>query len=514
MTLSPRNRRALAASAVLAAVAGVTTLVAPPASATPAEPAASAPAAAAAHFVVLGPQGGSLTTTEASVKQAGGQVVQSWPQIGVVIAKSSKADFAAAVRTMPGIAGAGASRNLAELAPGGGAAAAGSTSLEKVEGAMSAADVKAAATAATAAAEEPLAAYQWDMRMIKSDKAHAISTGSRDVLVGVLDVGVDATHPDLAPNIDPVNSVGCTNSGVPDTSPAAWVPTGLSHGTHVAGTIAAARNGVGIVGVAPNVRIASIKVGDDSGKIYPEYAICGFVWAAEHGMEVTNSSYFVDPWYRWCNDDADQRAAAEGVRRAIDYSARKDVVNVAALGNSNWDLAHTIIDENSPNNGDGHDPITPRVTTEACTTVPAEVPGVVGVSSVGAKALKSHFSNYGVGDTDVTAPGGASFQHPDTPDMPGSVLSTLAGGGWGFMMGTSMASPHVAGVLALIRSTHPDWSAQQTIAALQRDADPLPCPPGIYDPGGWGIYKAECQGGPAGTGFYGSGLVDALDAVR
>ena len=90
--------------------------------------------------------------------------------------------------------------------------------------------------------------------MIKADQANAVNRGSRNVLVGVLDSGIEATHPDLAPNIDAANSVGCTNEGVADTSPAAWAPTTSDHGTHVAGTIAAAQNGIGIAGVAPNVQ--------------------------------------------------------------------------------------------------------------------------------------------------------------------------------------------------------------------------------------------------------------------
>ena len=121
--------------------------------------------------------------------------------------------------------------------------------------------------------------------------------GSRSVVVGVLDSGIDA--------------------GRPDTSPTSWLPTTSDHGTHVAGTIAAARNGVGIVGVAPNVRVASVKVVNDDGFIYPEYAVCGFVWAATHHMDVTNNSYYVDPYEFWCDDQPDQAAAMEAVRRAV-----------------------------------------------------------------------------------------------------------------------------------------------------------------------------------------------------
>ena len=493
--------RAFVAAAVAVSAAGVTAATATP---------AVAQDGPAAHFVVLGPQHGSLGTTEASIRAAGGEVLQSWPQIGVVIATSTSADFASAVRGKPGVAGAGASRNLAEL---GQAAAARSAGAAEQQGML--AEIDAVATAAvsspatTAVTPEPLEANQWGVRAIKSDQANAISGGSRSVLVGVLDSGIDPAHPDLAPNLDASKSVGCTDEGVPDTSPAAWAPTTSSHGTHVAGTIAAARNGIGVAGVAPNVRLASVKVVDDDGFIYPEYAICGFLWAADKGMDVTNNSYFIDPWFLWCKTDPDQAAVIEGVKRAVNYSARKDVVNVAALGNSNWDLSHQITDTGSPNNGT---PVERTVGNE-CLDMPAELPGVVGVSAIGPEIRKSFFSNYGVIETDVTAPGGDSRQVAGTPSGNGRILSTIPGGGYGYSQGTSMASPHAAGVVALIRSTHQNWPAPLVQASLGLRADRLPCPAGVYDPDGSGAFLATCQGGPSGKGFYGLGVVDALDAV-
>ncbi|MGQ0838275.1 S8 family peptidase [Actinokineospora sp.] len=493
--------RLLGAAVVIASATGLATATVQSAAAEPATV-----NAAAAHFVVLGPHGAGLARTERSVVDAGGTILKSWPQIGVVVATSTNANFAAVIRTKPGVQGAGATQNLAELAvPALSAAGADQRALEATETVIA-----ANAKQAPAAAGDPLSVNQWDMKAIKADQANAISGGSPDVLVGVLDSGIEATHPDLAANVDAANSVGCTNQGVPDTSPAAWAPTTSDHGTHVAGTIAAARNGVGIVGVAPNVKLASIKVVNDDGFIYPEYAICGFIWAAEHGVEVTNNSYFIDPWYLWCDDDPDQKAAAAAVTRAIDYSARRGVVNVAALGNSNWDLSHDIVDSGSPNNTT---PIT-RETGANCTKLPAEVNGVVGVSSVGVNLAKSFFSNYGRTETEVTAPGGDRMQIPGTPDANGRVLSTIVNGAWGYKQGTSMASPHAAGVVALIRSTHPNWSAQRVIIELQRDADKLACPPGVYDPDGTGVWTAVCEGGASGRGFYGAGLIDALDAVR
>ncbi|HET9138449.1 S8 family peptidase [Actinophytocola sp.] len=483
----------MAVATVLASAAALTTVAATP---------AAAQEGPAAHFAVLGPTGAGLARTEASVVAAGGTVVKSWPQIGVVIATSPSIQFAQALRRLPAVQGVGATRALVEFVPPAPAIARASNDLEAVQTDKSKAGVGPAAF-------EPLEANQWDMRLIRADAASSVSPGSRDVLVGVLDSGIEATHPDLAPNLDPANSVGCLN-GVPDPSPSAWAPTTSTHGTHVAGSIAAARNGVGIAGVAPGVRIAAVKVVDDDGFIYPEAAICGFIWAAEHGMDATNNSYFIDPWFKWCRDDPDQKAAAEAVRRAVDFAARRDVVNVVALGNQNWDLAHDVVDPGSPNN---QTPIT-RTVGNDCPQLPQEISGVVGVTAVGATARKSFYSNYGIGeDTEVAAPGGDSLVIPQTPDANGRVLSTIVGGRWGYAQGTSMASPHAAGVVALIRSTHPNWNANRVIRALESQADRLACPPNPYDPTGDGAFLATCQGGASGRGFYGAGLVDALDAV-
>ncbi|MFL6120540.1 MAG: S8 family peptidase [Actinophytocola sp.] len=466
-----------------------------------------------AHFVVVGPQHGSLNRTEASIRAAGGQVLQAWPQIGVVVATSSNANFATTVRHKPGVTAAGASRNLVELGQSSAAArtAVAAQKQEMLEPAQAAAEkTVTAAKQPGAVTPEPLEANQWNLRQIKADKANAVSAGRRSVLVGVLDSGIEATHPDLAANVDASKSVGCTNQGVPDTSPAAWAPTTSTHGTHVAGIIAAARNGVGVAGVAPNVRLASVKVVDDDGFIYPEYAICGFVWAAEHHMDVTNNSYFIDPWFLWCTTDPDQNAVIQAVKRAVDYSVRKDVVNVAAMGNSNWDLSHPITDTGSPNNST---PVTRTVGNE-CLDLPDELPGVVSVSAVGPEARKSYYSNYGIIETDVTAPGGDSTQVADTPARNGRVLSTVVGGGYGYLQGTSMASPHTTGVVALLRSRHPGYSVRGVFATLGLEADRIACPPGgTYDPTGTGAFLANCQGGRTGKGFYGAGLIDALDAV-
>ena len=292
--------------------------------------------------------------------------------------------------------------------------------------------------------------------------------------------------PVAAANIDARRSAGCL-SGTADSGVEAWQPTNSLHGTHVAGTIAAARNGVGIVGVAPAVRLSSVKVVSDDGFIYPEAAICGFMFATASGADITNNSYYIDPWEFWCDSDPDQLAVKTAVNRAVQYSQQKGVLNVAAAGNSGTDLANKVEDRASPNDTV---PVV-RALDAGCTDIPAELDGVVTVSSTDIDGAKSSFSNYGQGVIDIAAPGRG-------------ILSTVLDGGYASLSGTSMASPHVAGVAALLTSTHHRASGQQLADLLYAQATDVPCPAGV----------AACVGDPADNGYFGAGLVDALEAVQ
>ena len=329
----------------------------------------------------------------------------------------------------------------------------------------------------------------------------------------MIDTGVDDSHPDIAPNFDRKASVNCV-TGKPDTTDGAWRPSSAEspHGTHVAGEIAAARNGVGMTGVAPGVKVAGIKVSTTGGSFYTEAVVCGFMWAATHDVDVTNNSYYTDPWYFNCTNDPDQKALVDAVTRASGYAEKKGTVNVAAAGNENYDLtADEITDPSSPNDGTPSDRV---VDPSKCLDIPTQLPGVVTVAATGAKGIKSSFSNHGLGIIDVAAPGGDStgYQKPQAPATDGRILGTLPGGKWGYMAGTSMASPHVAAVAALIKSTHPHASPALVKALLYAEADATPCTR-PYDINGDGKVDAVCEGPQNRNSFYGRGVVDALDAV-
>ncbi|AQT77016.1 peptidase S8 [Streptomyces sp. fd1-xmd] len=480
--MSGRPRRTLVLAATLGAALafGAPAALAGTAPVSPSGSAASAPAAAPqaaapasqsatwvagtrAYLVITAP--GDTTAVRNAVTANGGTVFQYYDAIGVITAHSASASFAATMRGVSGVQQVGATRTSDVPADAYNPA------------------LPANPAQSTTPSGEPVRA---DMTQIKADQAWAVTTGSASVKVGILDTGVDDQHQDLAPNFNAADSASCAY-GKPDTRTGAWRDIG-THGTHVAGTVAAAKNGKGVIGVAPGVKISSVRIAEpNSSLFFAENTICGFMWAGDHGFKVTNNSYYTDPWQFNCPDNADQAAIIEGVKRAQEYAEGKGSLQVAAAGNSNLDLANKTTDTESPNDST---PVT-RTITNACLDIPTELPGVVTVSAMGTTA-KASYSNYGLNVVDITAPGG---------DATG-IYSTLPGGKYGSMSGTSMASPHVAGVAALLVSTNPGITPAQLRDKLATQANDVACPS-----------DSRCKGTTAKNGFFGEGQVDALKAV-
>ena len=287
------------------------------------------------------------------------------------------------------------------------------------------------------------------------------------VTVGVMDTGIDPDHKDLKDNLDASRSVGCQVNGIPNQDPSAWKDDHY-HGTHVAGTIAAAHKAYGVDGVAPSATIVAIKTSNEAGSFYPEYVAWVFDWAAEHDIDVTNSSYYMDPYAFWMPTEGSQAAGLEAASRAIRYAKNHGVVNIAAEGNDNDDHDNPTIDKASPNDVEG-------AAVERNVVGGIDVPAMVNdsVVSVAAVALptgtdpatatleRSKFSNYGKNSVEVAAPGSRIWSTLPTwkKDPP-----------FGYLSGTSMASPHAAGVAALIKQIHPDYTPDQTIALLKKQA--------------------------------------------
>jgi subtilisin family serine protease len=495
--------------------------------------------ASADNFIILYKQQSTPATLANDIAQAGGTLVATYSQIGVAVASSTSSSFAGAMARDSRVDGVSSTHGFA-------------TKLNDDQPSWPTSDASGPppgdAGNAPASDSDSLSALQWDMRQIKTPQAHAITGGSPSVLVGDIDTGVDFNHPDLKQNLDVADSVNCV-SGAPVPGTAAQDDNG--HGTHTAGIIAAASNGIGIVGVAPNVRLAAIKAGDAGGSFFPEAVVCAFVWAGTHHVDVTNNSYFADPWLFNCRNDPGQRAIWKAEQRAILFAEQQGVTVVAADGNQFEDLAHPTQDATSPDNTT---PVT-RPVTNACVVIPVEIPGVIGVSAVGndrqdtsdpnSGYLKSFYSSYGVSATQLTAPGGDSV-FGRTPEAPnGRVLSTWPPyipcsrsvqepvsdpseptAVYCYQQGTSMASPHVAGVAALIISRFGNLNTpqngkmrpDQVKAYLDATADPQPCPATL--PPGYAAFTGldsglpqSCQGGPGYNSWYGNGQVNALSAV-
>ncbi len=433
----------------------------------------------------------------------------SYPQIGVAIARSSNDGFAATMKKDTRVQGVSATNGFGVQLPEASDTSAGA----------------AAASVSVATTGDSLSNRQWDMDQIHAPEAHALDTGT-GVLVGDIDTGIDFTNPDLAANIDVANSANCL-SGTAVPGLAAQDDNG--HGTHTAGIIAAAQNGIGIVGVAPGVKITAIKAGDADGFFFPEAVICAFMWAAATHVQITNNSYFADPWYFNCKNDPVQRAIWLAEQRAIKFAQQSGVLVVAAEGNFADDLAHPTTDITSP------DDTTPveRSVTNACVDIPVELPGVVGVTADGNRVQKSFYSSYGMGVTQVIAPGGDTILFDPSPTVPnGRVLSDWpqdlvatcaparrvfdAGILYCYQQGTSMASPHAVGVAALILSRFPGMPPNAVAAMLSNTADSLACP----DTAQYAFFPSVnngapqvCKGSMTYNSFNGHGQVNALTAA-
>jgi subtilisin family serine protease len=514
--------------------------------------ASGGPEAGTKTYVVLYKQQSVAADAAATIRKAGGSLVYSYPQIGVVIARSDSASFRSDLLKDGKVENAGATNDLGvrvanDFGPAG----------ESAGGPPSGGVPNAPATDA----DETFFGLQWDMQQIHTPQAHAITGGSPAVVVGDIDTGTDYLHPDLAPNVDFGNSVSCLG-GAPDQDPAAWRDQN-GHGTHTAGTILAADNAFGIVGVAPNVKLATIRAGNADGYFFPEAVICSFVWAGSRHLDVTNNSYFVDPWLYNCRNDPEQRAIWKAIQRAVQYAQKEGVTVVSAEGNESDDLSHPSVDVISPDYPPGSEE--ERAVTNACVVLPVELPGVIGVTATGdaqqedgdadaTDYLKSYYSSYGVSTADLTAPGGDFYYGRSARAANGLVLSTWpanqpcsrrvqeATGSptyptavYCYLQGTSMASPHVAGVAALVISRFGDLESPQNgtmrpgqVASLmEQTADPQPCPtafptaaPGTSIAGlpylaitQTSGEEQSCQGGPGHTSWYGSGRVDAYNAV-
>lgn len=304
----------------------------------------------------------------------------------------------------------------------------------------------------TAPIVQPAQSTPWGIQRIDAPKTWPASRGT-GVKVAVIDTGIDKTHPDLASNI--AGGVNFTQSGrgantIVDAN--AWNDDN-GHGTHVSGTVAAIENTIGVVGVAPEARLYGVKVLNSAGSGYVSDIISGIQWSVANNMQVVNMSLSVPTHVQAFQD-------------AVIAADNAGIVTVVAAGNS----------------GDGN------VATNNV-AYPAKYNSTIAISATDSLDRIATFSSDGT-EVDIAAPGV-------------NIYSTTRGGGYGYLSGTSMASPHVAGVVAAMLATPITVAADQNQDGL------------------WGVNEVRQQlqstSDDLGTigydTFYGYGLVDAEESI-
>lgn len=394
---------------------------------------------------------------------------------------------------------------------------------------------------------EPLGVCQWNMALINAteEDTYPIATGE-GVTVGIIDSGVDPTHPDIAPNFNLDLSCSFIFSDTPTADPSEVANGDCSnkaatddlygHGTHVASLVAAPINGIGIAGVAPNATIVSLKACTVASFCFVDSVAAALRYAGDQGIDIVNMSLFADPYLYYCKSDAEQRAMLRELESAARYAQQRGVLIVASAGNQATDLQHPILDPISPDWPP--DSAEVREVRNNCRVAPAELPGVLTVAATGPIGIPDYnwwIASYSSVGGDVAAPGGDYFAATGTvqdavlgavpfdsvlwqvldplePIFPGLTVVDN-GAAYVFLNGTSMAAPHATGVAALIKELHPEWDAGALKAAVQRTAQPLSCPPD-WEPLFEGDERLRCYGNNGHTSFFGHGLVDAAAAVQ
>lgn len=267
-----------------------------------------------------------------------------------------------------------------------------------------------------AVTNDPLLDAQYGFFITGTDKAWKSQKGNENVIVAVIDSGVDGTHPEFKGQL----LSGWDLTVKPPV--AGGNVDGYGHGTHVAGVIGAKENnGIGISGIAPGCKILPIRIFDNMGHSSEGIAAAAIIWATDHGAKVINASW-------------GSPIPGEAFHEAVKYALEKDVVLVAAVGNSG---------NNDPDSA-GY---------------PGKSPGAIGVAATTDIDGWASFSTYG-DQVDMAAPGKG-------------ILSTYPlskGNGYRIMEGTSMAAPTVTAAVALVRSQYPNLNGKQVKDKLEKTA--------------------------------------------
>jgi subtilisin family serine protease len=339
-----------------------------------------------------------------------------------------------------------------------------------------------------AAPNDPLYGVQWGPQQVRAEQAWDTTTGISAV-IAIVDSGIDLDHPDLAANVTPGNTfLGCGNAGcgngdwesgaVKAKGKGRGQAAGHPHGTHVAGIAAAAtNNGTGVAGVAPGARLLAIRVLDGEGSGSFEDVGRGIRWAADHGADVINLSLGAIPGAQVFTITG----LLTDVTDAIAYANSQGVVVVAASGNESAPLCDT----------------------------PGFDPGALCVTATDKRQARAWYSNEPVNSDlqSVSAPGGAGTLIVCNEDIVSTVPPGTGTTSCGYpsdeaydeFAGTSMATPHVAGVAGLLASM--GCTRGENLSVLTSTArHPITGARGVWTPDyGYGIVDAEAAVNAART---------------
>ncbi|HEU5279119.1 MAG TPA: S8 family serine peptidase [Gaiellaceae bacterium] len=433
-----------------------------------------------ATYILVAADNSLPTRLAQEVEARGGSITYELPEIGVAIASSADAAFATSASSIAGLQ-------------------------DVVPDVAASLDTQGFANPPTSTEDDRFFNMQWALDAIDAPEAWSTGAHGAGARVFVLDSGIDTDHPDLSANLN----LALSTSFIPGT-PVAAAPAGPSfsapphHGTWVAGIIAAADNGIGTIGVAPQAEIVAVRICPDSGRGCPDSALlAGLVYAAQNGADVINLSVDFVLSRRGFTDAQGHEVTAADVAtllvawtRAIDLAHSRGATIVGVAGNQARDL-------------------------DADTDVVhlAQLPHVIATAATGPRGwavnpatdldLPACYSNYGTSVVDLAAPGGnidGACTFPPPPPwsfcrvvvtLPCFAFDAVVGptvDGWSVNVGTSAAAPHVAGVAALVVGAHGGTMDPNVVEAVLRAS-------------------ADDLGKPGVDDFYGQGRVNAARAV-
>jgi len=431
-------------------------------------------------FIIMANSNSLPNGLEQRVNAAGGTITRLIPEIGLAVATSSNPNFASAASRIPGVQTAMPNVTLQWIDP---------THQVAIE--WTTASVGNPPFSGSA---DFFFDLQWGHAAIEAPAAWAVGARGAGARVAVLDGGFDLNHPDLVPNIN----FELSQNFVEGESLQYGLPGPFSHGSHVAGTIAAAQNDFGTIGVAPDAELVLVKVLGDAGSGTFADVISGIVYAANVDADVINMSLGATLPKRGIYDDDGNRVAGANevaalltaISRATTYAYQQGTTVISSAGNSGLNSNQTADLVHIPS----------QSTHVISISATAPIGWATDPLNIDLDNLAS-YSNYGLSHIAFAAPGG-DFVYPGNeacvvaglsrPCWVFDLVFSTGNQSWYWSAGTSMASPHAAGVAALIIGAnggpmHP----AQVEAALRASADDL--------------------GQPGKDAFYGHGRVNAFN---